>query len=81
MDIIGFIATIHFNLRIIHWRIRRFRSTGGLSTGPMAPPLNAGGTTVDIPSGDVKIAIENCDFPIKNGDFPLNMAIDSEFSP
>ena len=42
----------------------------------MAPPLKSwdAGTTVDIPSGDIKIAMEN-------GDFPLNMAIDSEFSP
>ena len=41
----------------------------------------------DIPSGDVKIAIENCDFPIKKNDFPIKncdfpwkMAIHSEFS-
>jgi len=51
------------------------------SDGSSVEVVDAGGTTVDIPSGDVKIAIENCDFPIKNGDFPLNMAIDSEFSP
>ena len=41
--------------------------------------------TGHLPSGYVKIAIENgpveiVDLPIKNSDFPLNMAIYSEFS-